>query len=213
MSDKEKYIKGKRTIFNLIDLLCLTFSFFLAYYIKFKSLNIFIKSEWSTLLIIICFLNIFCTFILGTYIGVLKRRYYQQFQKELLLFITQLSIVCVLLFALKVGDIFSRQMVFTTYISYFILSQIIKYIVKKFITGEFSFKKKESKTVFKENTVELEFKCVDNRSEIQKVSTEFIKRSFDIVAGIIGCIVLIPLSLVHFFMFKKELGKMEQGSK
>ena len=209
MNVKGKYKRLNHITFNLIDLLCLIISFIFSYYIKFKNLNLFSKAEWTLLLAIMCIINIICSIIQRTYIGILKRRYYEQFQKELALVLSQLSIVCFLLFLLKAGEIFSRQMVFTTYISYFIVSQIIKYIRKKFLTGEFSFSKKETKTVFRKNTDEWDFKCIDNRSELQKLTNKFIKRSFDIVFGVIGCIILIPLSVFIFIINK--LSKDDDG--
>ena len=202
MSIKRKYRRIRHITFNLIDLLCLVFSFFLAYSIKFKSLNIFIKVEWPILLAIMCTINVFCAVIQRTYIGILKRRYYQQFQKELLLFLTQLAIICILLFALKVGNIFSRQMVFTTYVSYFVLSQVMKYVRKKFITGEFSLNKKRLNKIPSEDKDVLKSKFIVNKNELKKLANRFIKRSFDIVVGIIGCIILIPLSLLVFIINK-----------
>ena len=202
MSIKRKYRRIKHITFNLIDLLCLIISFFLAYSIKFKSLNIFIKVEWPILLAIMCIVNVCCAIIQRTYKGILKRRYYQQFQKELLLFLTQFAMICILLFVLKVGDIFSRQVVFTTYFSYFVLNQVIKYVRKKSITGEISFCKKKSNTSLKENKDVPKPKFILNKNELKKLVNRFIKRSFDIVVGIIGCIILIPLSLIVFIINK-----------
>ena len=201
MDIKRKSKRLRHITFNLIDLACLIVAFFIAYFIKFGTLNIFVSLEWPLLLAIICIINVMTSIIERTYIGILKRRYYQQFQKELGLFLTQLAVVSILLFLLKVGALFSRQMVFTTYILYFVFSQVIKYLRKKFLTGEFSFKKERRKvTVDTKET--LEYDGVDNRSEIHKLASAFIKRIVDILGAIIGCIILIPLMGIVFISNK-----------
>ena len=145
MNIKRKSKRLRHITFNLIDLACLIVSFFIAYYVKFGTLNIFVNIEWPILLAIICIINVMTSIIERTYIGILKRRYYQQFQKELSLVLTQVAVISILLFSLKMGAIFSRQMVFTTYIMYFVFSQVIKYLRKKFLTGEFSLGKEKVK--------------------------------------------------------------------
>ena len=201
MNIKRKSKRLKHITFNLIDLACLIVAFFIAYYVKFKTLNIFVRMEWPILLAIICIINIVTSIIERTYIGILKRRYYQQFQKELSLLLTQLAVVSILLFSLKMGALFSRQMVFTTYIIYFIFSQVAKYLRKKFLTGEFSFSKERRKvTVDTKET--LEYDGVDNRSEIHKLASAFVKRTIDIVGAIVGCIILVPLMGIVFISNK-----------
>ena len=201
MNIKRKSRRLRHITFNLIDLACLIVAFFIAYYVKFKTLNIFVRMEWPILLAIICIINIMTSIIERTYIGILKRRYYQQFQKELSLVLTQVAVISILLFSLKVGAIFSRQMVFTTYIIYFIFSQVIKYLRKKFLTGEFAFKKEKRRVTIKVKEP-LEYDGVDNRSEIHKLASAFVKRTVDIIGAIVGCIILIPLTIVVFLSNK-----------
>ena len=201
MSIKRKSKRLRHITFNLIDLACLIVSFFIAYYVKFNTLNIFVRIEWPILLSIICIINVMTSIIERTYIGILKRRYYQQFQKELSLVLTQVAVISILLFSLKVGAIFSRQMVFTTYIIYFIFSQVIKYLRKKFLTGEFAFKKEKRRVTVKVKEP-LEYDGVDNRSEIHKLASAFVKRTVDIIGAIVGCIILVPLMGIVFISNK-----------
>jgi len=201
MDIKRKSKRLRHITFNLIDLACLIVSFFIAYFIKFGTLNIFVSLEWPLLLAIICIINVMTSIIERTYIGILKRRYYQQFQKELSLVLTQLAVVSILLFSLKMGAVFSRQMVFTTYIFYFIFGQITKYLRKKFLTGEFSFGK-EKRKITVDVKEPLEYDGVDNRSEIHKLASAFVKRAMDILGGIVGCIILIPLMGIVFISNK-----------
>ena len=128
---KDKYTWLKHWDFILIDLLCLIIAFFAAYFIRFGSLNIFVEPEWVALLNIICCMNLFYAILNSTYSGILKRRYYQQFKREVRLFISQIATICVAFYALRIGMIFSRRMMFTMYFLYFVTSQTIKYVRKK----------------------------------------------------------------------------------
>ena len=201
MNIKRKSKRLRHITFNLIDLACLIVSFFIAYYVKFGTINIFVNIEWQILLLIICAINVLTSIIERTYIGILQRRYYQQFQKELSLVLTQVAVVSILLFSLKMGAIFSRQMVFTTYIVYFIFSQVIKYLRKKFLTGEFALGK-EKRKVTVDIKEPLEYDGVDNRSEIHKLASAFIKRTVDIIGAIVGCIILVPMMGIIFISNK-----------
>ena len=203
MNIKRKSKRLRHITFNLIDLACLIVAFFLAYYIKFGNIDILINVEWPTLLVLMCLINIVLTIIERTYIGILKRRYYQQFKREITLILSQLAVISVVLFSLKVGAIYSRQIVFTTYLIYFLSSQMTKYFRKKFLTGEFSFSKDvKIAKAFQRNTESTDYKFEDNRSGLHKFLTDFTKRSIDIIAAIIGCIILVPLTLFVFIINK-----------
>ena len=77
MRFKDKYTWAKHIDFILIDLICLIVAFFVAYYLKFNTINIFSDPEWSALLNIIVCMNLFYAILHSTYSGVLKRPYYQ----------------------------------------------------------------------------------------------------------------------------------------
>lgn len=203
MKLKDKYTWIKHLDFIIIDLICLILSFIISYYIKFKSINIFVKAEWPIMLTTICVINLVCMFLQSTYSGILKKRYYQQFQKEFNLYISQIAAICVVLFAFKVGTQYSRQTIFLTYILYFLISQPVKYVRKKFLTGEFAFVRRDSEEIqLEEDNDTLELACLDKRSEMHKVISAFVKRIIDIVAGIVGCIILIPLTIFVFILNK-----------
>ena len=65
MSLKEKYKWLKHLDFILIDLFCLIVSFFQAYYLKFNTFNALEKQEWSTLFIMLCFINLIVMFCIN----------------------------------------------------------------------------------------------------------------------------------------------------
>ena len=202
MQLKDKYTWMKHWDFILIDLLCLMSAFFISYYLRFDSLNLTSDLDWIALLVFCCCINFFCMIMQSTYSGILRRRYYQQFQREIRLYFSQIAMVCVAFYAFKIGVNFSRIMMFTMYILYFALSQPLKYTRKKILTEEFPHNSKKEVVVFEENTDSNELVCIDNRNEIAKYISSFIKRTIDIIGGIIGCILLIPLTVFVFVLNK-----------
>ena len=203
MNIKRKSKRLRHITFNLIDLACLIVSFFIAYYVKFNTLNIFVRMEWPILLAIICIINVMTSIIERTYIGILKRGYYQQFDKEWLLFWTQFAAICMLLYSFKYGELYSRQTVLLTYFLYFISSQPLKYLRKKFLAREASFEKKEVEIVdLNDSDDNKKLKYIENKNKVIKKSTLFVKRIIDIFAGIVGIIILIPLTLIIFIVNK-----------
>ena len=200
---KDKYTWLKHLDFILIDLLCLIIAFFVAYYIRFGNINIFVEPEWSALLNIICCMNLFYAILNSTYSGILKRRYYQQFQREIKLFISQIATICIAFYVFRIGIRFSRSMMFTMYFLYFVTSQPLKYIRKKVVAKEFSFSKKEvEKEKIEINRTNLELENIETRSKIRIAISKFVKRFIDIIGGLVGCIILIPLTIIVFILNK-----------
>ena len=68
----------------------------------------------------------------------------------------------------------------------------------------YTYPSKEDKTYkFSENhPTDKKLECIDNRSEIHKVLSQVFKRLIDIIGGIVGCIILIPLIGIVFFLNK-----------
>ena len=200
---KDKYTWLKHWDFILIDLVCLLIAFLIAYYLKFGSINFLVDPQWGALLIIIICSNLFFLILQSTYSGILRRRYYQQFEREVSLYFSQIATICVVFYALKIGTRFSREMMFTMYFLYFVTSQPLKYLRKKYLTGQLSLpKKRERKQKIIENTTCIDLDCVDNRKEIHKVIAQLFKRFVDIIGGIVGCVLLIPLTFIVFFLNK-----------
>ena len=93
---------------------------------------------------------------------------------------------------------------FTMYFLYFVTSQPIKYVRKKIIAKEFSFNKKEKKEKNEINTEKsnIELEVLDKKSKFRKAVSRFIKRFIDIIVGLVGCIILIPLTIIVFILNK-----------
>ena len=202
MSFKEKYTWIKHWDFILIDLVCLIAAFVVAYYLRFNDLNIFNDIEWVALLAFCCCVNFFCMIMQSTYSGILKRRYYQQFQRELRLFLSQIAVLCIVFYAFKIGVNFSRVMMFTMFILYFVFSQPLKYTRKKILNNEFSHKKNEYSNTYDIPLDTKDLVCVEKRSDAWKLVGLFFKRTIDIIGGIVGCTLLIPLTGVVFALNK-----------
>ena len=203
MRFKDTYTWAKHWDFILIDILCLVGAFLVAYYLKFNSINFWVDPQWGALLIIIICSNLFFMLLQSTYSGILRRRYYQQFEREVKLFFSQIATICITFYVLKIGTMFSREMMFTMYFLYFVIGQPVKYIRKKILTHEVFFGKKIKKYKFSDNLpTSKQLDCIDKRSEINKVLSQVLKRLIDIIGGLVGCILLIPLTGIVFFLNK-----------
>ena len=202
MKLKDKYTWLKHLDFILIDFICIIVAFVLAYYLRFNSLDMFEEKEWSTLFVIICGINLIITFFVSPYSGILKRRYYQQFRKEILLFIYQVFITFAIFYALKIGTNFSRKMMFMMYGIYFVSSQTFKYFHKKILVSRLERRKQKQENSFKEgkDTVSIAYRI--KHRQLKYVTYSIIKRIVDIIGGIVGCIILIPLTVFVFILNK-----------
>jgi len=152
---KNNYSWIKHFDFILIDLICLIVSFVFAYYLKFGNVNIFANETWKSLFIIVCFVNLIVTFYLNPYSGIVRRRYYEQFIREIPVSLYQVVIICIMFYALKIGTLFSREMMFVMYFTYFIFSHLAKYLRKRIIIGNnYTFKKTKILVVGDKSTIE-----------------------------------------------------------
>ena len=68
------------------------------------------------------------------------------------------------------------------------------------MTGQLALPKKKE-NIF-ENTSCIDIDYIDNRKEIHIVMSQFFKRFVDIIGGLVGCIILIPLTCIVFFLNK-----------
>lgn len=202
MKLKDRFSWIKHLDFILIDLLCLMVAFIIAYFIRFEKMNLFEDREWSVLFLIICFVNLAVTILTRPYSGILRRRYYMQLRREIILLVNQVAFTCVIFYALKIGTFFSRKMIFIMFFLYFGMAQVSKYIRKKCLTHEFPFRKKEVIIKVEETKSKQDLDIIDERSKLQIIISSFIKRTFDIVGGLVGCLILIPLTAFVFVLNK-----------
>ena len=145
MHMRERYSWIKHIDFMLIDVIWLMISFVVAYYLKFENFLMFEEQEWLSLFIIVCAINLLVTLYMNPYSGIIRRRYYEQFLREIPLLIYQVVIICIMFYALKIGTLFSREMMFTMYFMYFLGAHVLKYIRKRIIIGRDGSKYKKRK--------------------------------------------------------------------
>ena len=197
MKLKEQYTWMKHWDFILTDMLCLAFS----YYLKFDAINFFDKYEWVCLFIVVLCNNFSITILESTYSGILRRRYYQQISREIVLLISQVAMLCTAFYMLKIGTFFSREMVFTAYSIYFIVAQPLKYARKKDLTRQIESREKIVEEII-EDAENMDIALYDKRSDFSKTLNLFLKRCMDIAGAIVGCIILVPLIGLVFVLNK-----------
>lgn len=123
----------KHLDFMVIDTLSLLVSFIIAYTNKFHTFGFTSDSMWSSLLITMLMLNIIISMFMNPYSGIMRRRYYEDIYIFFLVTLYNFVLMGVLFYLLKVGAEYSRGVVFLTYIVFYFLSNIVKYIWKQLV--------------------------------------------------------------------------------
>ena len=131
MRINDKYSWVKHLDFMLIDLSVLMASFFVNYYLKFQSLEM--KTEWKRLIVIMALLNIVINLISNPYSGIFRRRYYQEIGRAVLNVMANTLCLVLIFYFLRIGAEYSREVVALTYISFFFVSVLLKYIWKRLL--------------------------------------------------------------------------------
>lgn len=135
MQIKGKYNWLKHIDFMFWDVISLSLSFWLAYFLKFQKVNPLASDGWRLYLLIVLFLNVSITLFTNPYSGILRRSYYMEFFTALKIAVTNLVLASVIFYALKMGAAFSREMTLNMYFIYFMLSLLLKYIWKKLLVS------------------------------------------------------------------------------
>ena len=126
-----KYSWVKHLDFMLIDLGSLLLCFFFNYFLKFHTFVM--NTEWKRLIVIIVLLNIVINLVANPYSGIFRRRYYQDIGRAVLN-VTANSLCLVLIFyVLKIGAEYSREAIILTYVSFFFVSVVLRYIWKRLL--------------------------------------------------------------------------------
>ena len=133
MQSKEKASWLKHLDFMILDLLSLVGAFYLSYYIKFHTTVLL--PGWSELLLIILLLNLVLSLVVNPHSGIIKRRYFHVVRRTFILAAMNALITFVLLYLLKWGEAYSRQIMIVTFVIYFFLTVIVKYVWKKMLAA------------------------------------------------------------------------------
>lgn len=144
MYQKAKNSWIKHIDFVILDILCLQVSFFLAYLVRRRNLNLYSNSVYGNLSIVLILIDVCMMFFLNTCKNVLKRG----FLIELAATMRQVSMVILfavfyLFFVKDAGD-FSRITLFLTAIFYAIISYGIRILWKRHVLRNLRLGKKNS---------------------------------------------------------------------
>lgn len=134
MHIKDKYSWLKHLDFTLIDLTVLMGSFVLSYYWKFGHFGWIHRGEWRSLFVFVCLLDLLITFLVNPYSGIFRRTLREDVAKEFLLSAYNFLAACLAFYVLKIGVLFSREMLIIMYSVYFLVAVVVKEIWKKLIS-------------------------------------------------------------------------------
>lgn len=128
---KKQSVLPIRIDFFVLDLICVEFSFVLAYRFKFAEWNPFASGTWSSIAIMIALTDSLCM-LLGPFLEGIRRR---GNLKELLSILVQTfvweALVALYLYAVHEGIRYSRTVVFVTGVIYLIFNFWIRFFWKK----------------------------------------------------------------------------------
>ena len=135
MQIRERYAWVKHLDFMLVDLISLFLSFLLSYYLKFGDLGFVHNEDWIRYLALVLILSVIINFFVNPYSGILRRSYYMEIIRALQLTIYNMLVTSLVLYAFKIGNLYSREMSFYMYGFYFVLSLLLKFLWKKLLVS------------------------------------------------------------------------------
>lgn len=122
---------SKHADFVVIDLLALAISFTFAYFVKFGDFGFIDSAIWKGLLALLLGVDLVITLMANPYSGIFRRRYWEDIGTELKLAVESFLIICVIFYLVKIGEDYSREMLVITYLVYFCLALLLKYLHKR----------------------------------------------------------------------------------
>lgn len=130
MVSKDKFSWTKHIDFMLVDLFSLVIAFIISYRLKFQSFDFASNSSWVVFLLLVSLLNVAISLLVGPYSGVIRRTYYGEVYSAVQLTILNSAATTAIFFLFKIGATYSRELVLTMYILYFVLSFLFRCIWK-----------------------------------------------------------------------------------
>lgn len=122
MVSKEKFSWMKHIDFLLVDLLSIVLAFIIAYWLKFRQLDFASSNAWVFFLLMISMLNVMISLLINPYSGILRRAYHGEAYSVIQHTLISAAIVTAVMFLFKIGATYSRELVLTMYVLYFVLS-------------------------------------------------------------------------------------------
>ena len=133
MHVQNQYSWIKHVDFIGLNLLALIVSFVVSLYVKSGTLSLLFTATWEGLLVILCLINLMLTLVINPYSGILRRPYYVDAIKQFLLALYTFIVVAILFYLLKIGAVYSRMMLVSTFVIYFVLSLALLFTRKALI--------------------------------------------------------------------------------
>lgn len=126
----DKYTWLKHLDFMIVELLSMLVAFVIAFMIKFNSFDLLLSTVWIRLICLILVLNLLAAVLINPYKGIFKRPYYMEIIRGFQLTLFNMITTALILYVFKVGATYSRAVFIMTYVFYFFISLLFKYIWK-----------------------------------------------------------------------------------
>lgn len=142
MHTRARHIKGKYSWlkhidFIVLDLVALIISFIAAYCLKFHNLGFINQVNWKVFLVVSCLLDILIVLFTSPFSGIFRRYGSEELIKTALHATYNFVLSCIFMYVLGLGIAYSRTVVITTYLFYFVLSLIFRIMWKSMLkTGK-----------------------------------------------------------------------------
>lgn len=147
MQTKGKYSWTKHLDFFVIDLLSLLLAYFIAYFQKFHTVKI--ETVWQRYIAIVILIDVIIYLSVNPYSGFFRRRYYYEISKTIAKVAANAICTALTFYILKLGERYSREVFILTYVLYFFISIILKYVWKKLlVSGKVAFYNSNKTKIF-----------------------------------------------------------------
>ena len=135
MQLSNKYSWTKHIDFVIIDTIVLILAFWFSYTTKFGNPFFWLVSEWKRYLGFVVVLNVALTFLVRPYSGILRRPYYLEVVRAFQLTVANAFITTFVLYAFKMGALYSRETSLYMYGLYFVFSALFNTVWKKLLVS------------------------------------------------------------------------------
>lgn len=130
MKIAEKHAWLRHMDFFLIDLVALYAAYIFAYLFKFGNAGFVTDAAWRTFSMTALLVDVILTLVISPYSGIFRRRYYEDVVRFIGFVLLNIVCVAVILYLFKIGATYSRIVVILTYVFYYVLALVLKYIWK-----------------------------------------------------------------------------------
>ncbi len=120
----------KHVDFMVADVLSLVVSFLLAYSYKFGNFSCLSSYSWRVLILFSSLVEIILIFLFSPFSGISRRKEDKEFLVSFEMALVGVVVVCIYLYVMKVGAVYSRFVIILTYILHFFLSTIFRSVWK-----------------------------------------------------------------------------------